>query len=226
MKKINHKKYFQITYIEEKFLEVLARYEVDLKISASLFKKVLKAYMQEGRYYHDINHICDLINLWDSYKHLLKDQDLIFLAIIYHDVIYNTVKKNSEEKSAEYFRKRVSPFIIRLSESEIDKVCETILATKHNETSKQYWEADKDIQYMLDYDLEILGTRHASTYELYRTGVRKEYKIYPLFIYKKGRKAVLESFLKRKEIYLTTEFKVNEKRARKNLRNEIKNYLC
>jgi predicted metal-dependent HD superfamily phosphohydrolase len=56
--------------------------------------------------------------------------------------------------------------------------------------------------------------------------VRKEYEIYPDEQYNLGRKGVLESFIKRKKIFLTKEFKKYEKRARKNLQDEINLYLC
>lgn len=223
-------KHFHVIYVKELFFEVVSKYVSNPKIVEKLFQQVVKAYSAPGRHYHDMNHLYGVVSMWNDHKHLLKDADAIFLAAIYHDIVYNPKRNDNELKSWYFFHNKISFQFNPYGNNDIflmtQKIFKAILATKHNEESKKFWEDDKDIQYLLDFDLEILGTRHESTYEWYRKGVRKEYSIYPLKAYKVGRKAVLESFLKRKEIYLTPEFKKIEKRARKNLNNEIKSYLC
>src|SRR5258708_27992883 len=195
-------KHFHITYIKELFIEVVSKYISNPKTVQKLFQQVVKAYSAPGRHYHDMNHLYGVVSMWNDHKHLLKDADAIFFAAIYHDIIYNPKRADNEEKSKDFFIDKLISCATLGSEMLV-KAARAILATKHNEESKQYWYDDKDIQYLLDFDLEILGTRHESTYEWYRKGVRKEYSTYPLKVYKAGRKAVLESFLKRKQIYLT-----------------------
>lgn len=224
MIKKSDKKWFHNQYVEQKFKEVFSKYITDEKIVNRLFRNVLNAYSKDDRHYHNMHHIFHMVSLWETHKNFLKDADVVFFAIIYHDIVYKPLRKDNESKSAVYFIDKIAPLVEK--KLNVIKVCEAITATKHNEESKKYWEADKDIQYLLDFDLDILGTRHQDTYEWYRKGVRKEYGIFPLKIYKAGRKSVLESFLKREKIYLTPEFKESEKRARKNLKNEIKLYLC
>ena len=227
MKKAPIRKYFHVSYVEEKFTEVFSRYVEDQKIIKKLFNNVLRAYSSNGRYYHDMHHIFHMVNLWEAYKQKLQDPDAIFMAIIYHDIVYSVIRKNNEENSAKYFIGKVMSHIKGLDVASTLRVSDGILATKHGEKSKLIWDNDSDIKFLLDFDLDILGTRHDSEYEYYRTGVRKEYSIYPLRLYKKGRKAVLESFLKRDSIYLTDDFRQDrEKKARKNLQNEINTYLC
>ena len=94
------------------------------------------------------------------------------------------------------------------------------------ELREEIVEKNKDFQYILDMDLEILGESNEKTYNWYRKGVRKEYSIYPNMLYNPGRKKVLEMFLSKEKIYLTKEFEIKEKNARKNLQNEINLYLC
>jgi len=74
---------------------------------------------------------------------------------------------------------------------------------------------------MLDVDLAILAASREA-YTRYTHAIREEYKIYPYFLYKKGRKKVLQHFLERKQIYFTEEFQAqHEANARENLRWEI-----
>ena len=209
---------------EECFYNVFLKY-TDRKMVSNLFSDVVKYYSKKSRHYHNINHIDSMCSSWNLFKSKLNNPDAIFMAIIYHDIVYSSLKSNNEEKSAEYFKNKVSK-LLNLEPKFIKKVSDAILATKHNDSSNKYYENDVDIQYLLDFDLKTLSAPYEMVYELYRTGVRKEYNIYPDFIYNPGRKKVLDGFLNRKSIYLTDDFKPNEKIARKNLKNEIKLYLC
>ena len=59
-------------------------------------------------------------------------------------------------------------------------------------------------------------------YDTYCQQVRKEYSIYPDFLYKPGRKKVLEHFLNMERIFKTTYFfDLYEAQARENLRREL-----
>lgn len=216
-------KWFHIQYVENLFTTVVSKYVSNPKTVKKLFTQVAKIYSSPDRHYHDMNHLYEVISMWDAHKHLLKDADAIFIAAIYHDIVYKPKRKDNEDKSQWFYMSKIAENLPGIKHS---IVCKAILATKHNSESEQYYKDNKDIQYLLDFDLEILGTRHHDTYEWYRNGVRKEYSMFSSKIYKAGRKAVLEKFLSRSSIYLTPEFKKIEKRARKNLKNEIKLYLC
>ena len=170
-----------------------------------------------------MNHLFSMCSSWNLFKHKLINPDEIFMAIIYHDIIYSPLKSNNEEKSADYFYKKVAP-LLNLESLRVLFIPSAIKATKHDGSNMNIYKSD--VEYLLDFDLHVLGTPHKSEYDWYRNGVRKEYKIYPDLLYNKGRKKVLEGFLKRKKIYLTEDWKINEKKARKNLREEIKLYLC
>ncbi len=50
-----------------------------------------------------------------------------------------------------------------------------------------------DINYLLDADLSVLG-KDRETYLVYTQMIRKEYSIYPDFLYKPGRKKFLNIF--------------------------------
>jgi predicted metal-dependent HD superfamily phosphohydrolase len=89
---------------------------------------------------------------------------------------------------------------------------------KHELILKQ----NQDNAHLLDLDLSILGTDW-ETYQKYIHNIRKEYKIYPDFMYKPGRKKVLKHFLDRETLYFTDDFRnKHEVKARENLKREIK----
>jgi predicted metal-dependent HD superfamily phosphohydrolase len=69
-------------------------------LSLNIDPLIIEKYNEEGRYYHNINHIIMMIK--DAIKlNILNDK--LFLAIIFHDIIYNVNSSTNEEKSVELF---------------------------------------------------------------------------------------------------------------------------
>jgi predicted metal-dependent HD superfamily phosphohydrolase len=69
--------------------------------------------------------------------------------------------------------------------------------------------------------LKVLA-RDWNEYQMYFEQIRKEYRIYPDFLYKPGRAKALEHFLENKFIFQTEEFrKLYEEKARRNIEKEI-----
>jgi len=79
----------------------------------------------------------------------------------------------------------------------------------------------EDTNYLLDADLSVLG-KDFETYLKYTQNIRKEYSIYPDFLYKPGRKKVLKHFLELESIFKTEYFKEKyEARAKENIAKEL-----
>lgn len=100
-------------------------------------------------------------------------------------------------------------------------ICENcasqIMATRKHDLSEQ-----ADTNYFTDADLAILGA-NAFDYKNYTQAIRKEYRLYPDFLYKPGRKKVLAHFLEMPTIFKTEFFRERyEEVARENLRNELR----
>ena len=213
-------------YLLQRFNDVLQKHVDDDSTRNEIFEEIEKKYSSNRRGYHNFNHIFYMVKLWDRYKDRLGKRDEIFISILYHDIVYNSKRSDNEERSAKYFIKHCLKYNFKFSHKQIKFIGDAILATKHNESVKHFYENDNDIKYFLDFDLYVLSAEE-NVYEAYRQGVRKEYKIYPDFLYKPGRKKVLESFLQRDRIYLTDDIKTKrENFARNNLQNEINLYLC
>ncbi len=79
-----------------------------------------------------------------------------------------------------------------------------------------------DINYLLDADLSVLG-KDRETYLVYTQMIRKEYSIYPDFLYKPGRKKVLRHFLELENIFKTEYFRDQyETQAKENIETELR----
>lgn len=104
-----------------------------------------------------------------------------------------------------------------MNNEDVQQIYEQILATKSHKKSD-----DEDTNFLLDADLSILG-KSPQVYLEYTKQIRKEYSIYPDFLYKPGRKKVLQHFLALENIFKTEYFKNKyESQARENIEFELR----
>lgn len=174
----------------------------------------LRQHYREGsRHYHNLVHIANVYNTLLPFRKNVSDWIILTIAVFYHDVVYDPLKKDNEEESARTAREVLTR--LKTSPNRIAKCVNHILATKYHERTKDY-----DTNLLIDADLSILGSPSA-VYKKYTEDIRKEYNVYSDAEFYTGRKAALEKFLQREAIYWTSEFKDLETKARANLNNEI-----
>jgi predicted metal-dependent HD superfamily phosphohydrolase len=78
-----------------------------------------------------------------------------------------------------------------------------------------------DEKWLIDFDLKVLA-KAPEAYAIYAKQIRKEFSIYPDFLYHPGRKKALEHFLEKEYIYQTESFQTDfETKARANIQAEI-----
>lgn len=177
----------------------------------STFQLLKKSYGNSAKHYHTLNHITQLLVLQEQFKNKIIDNESFAYAIFFHDFIYSVSSKDNEQKSAGAAADFLSA--IGYDQAKILKVSGWINATKSHQNPGN----DTDLDYLLDFDLSILGASREA-YEVYTKQIRKEYSIYPLLLYNPGRKKVLQHFLAMDAIYKTTAFKAShEQPARANL---------
>lgn len=196
------------------FLNVCSKYSNDTALIREYWNEIEHSYSQKNRPYHNLQHLVNMIDELQEVNENITDVDSILFSIFYHDIVYKSTAKDNEEKSAEIAKIRLHKINVDLEQ--IDKICNQILATKSHEESD-----DSDTNYLLDFDLAILG-KNWIDYERYTKQVRKEYLIYPDFMYNPGRKKVLKHFLTFDKIFKTAYFHEKyEKQARQNTAKEI-----
>lgn len=188
---------------------------VEARLSEKVFLDLVIAYSSAGRIYHTLDHIQQVLKTIEQMRSLTLNLPTIQLAAWFHDVIYDSIAKDNEEKSAEYAEVVLNS--LQISKTTIAQVKNLILYTKNHQAPA----ADIDSQILLDADLAIFGSTE-SEYRDYAQAIRQEYSWVSDAEYRFRRKQVLQNFLHRKRIYLTEYLFVKlEKRARQNLQAEI-----
>ncbi|MGJ8734468.1 MAG: HD domain-containing protein [Cellulophaga sp.] len=200
--------------LKETFIELLTKYTDNDSLKNELWTEIEKNYSSKKRHYHTLLHLDNLLSHLTNVKSEIQNWEAILFTLFYHDIIYNSIKLDNEEKSAELAEKRMKQ--ISVSNDKIELCKKIILATKSHIKS-----TDSDTNYFIDADLSVLG-QNWETYLLYCKNVRKEYSVYPDLVYNIGRKKVLNQFLKMDRIFKTDYFfnKFN-KQAKNNVQKEI-----
>ena len=195
------------------FLSLAHKYSEDAVLIETLWNEIEQAYAGKKRFYHNIGHLEHLYAQLLPVRERLEDEDAVFFALFYHDLVYQVTQHDNEEKSAQ--RARACLSALGFPAARIDRCAAHILATKGHT-----WSSDPDTNLFTDADLSILG-QDESVYEAYCKAVRKEYAIYPDLLYRPGRKKVVRHFLDMARIYKTDYFFERlEALARKNLERE------
>jgi len=187
----------------------------DVSLADQQYDQLTLLYSGEQRYYHNLLHLRQLITLLETHREHIRDKATLLWAIFFHDIIYNVLYKDNEERSAKAAAAYLSQ--IGYPPEKIMLVSEFIYATKtHINTLNS-----PDLDYFLDFDLHILGAS-PEVYREYAQQIRKEYAIYHDQVYNPGRKKVLRHFLEMPGIFRTPVFReLYEENARRNLRAEL-----
>lgn len=200
--------------LKEIFIALANKYAVDLATAEQLWADLEKHYTGRDRHYHNLSHLENMYRQLEEARDIINDWDTLLFSLFYHDIIYKATAKDNEEKSAEAAVKVLK--MLAYPEEKAAKCEAQILATKTHASSP-----DIDTNILTDADLSILGSTWES-YQNYAKQVRKEYAIYPDFLYNPGRRKALQHFLDMDRIFKTLFFRERfEENARKNLTQEL-----
>jgi len=170
-------------------------------------------YSSKSRHYHNLEHLENMLKMLEEVEAEVNDTDTLLFSIFYHDIVYKATRADNEYQSALLFEKHISKTSFESTSASMLQ----IELTKEHLLSE-----DKDTNILMDLDLSILGSS-PEKYDKYQRSIRKEYIIYPDFMYKKGRVKVLKSVLDTRSIFKTDYFKDKfEDQARINLWEELK----
>lgn len=192
----------------------MSSYNDDEELVNDCIGEIEAAYNNTNRYYHNLAHLENMYAELLPVKNTVSNWMTLLFSIAYHDFIYDPLKNDNEERSAEM----ASTTLCRINvPGEIISHCkQQILATKRHITSE-----DADTNYFTDADLAILGAA-PGLYKKYATAIRKEYGHYHDLQYNPGRRKVLRYFLSMERIFKTDHFfERYETQARSNLTAEL-----
>jgi predicted metal-dependent HD superfamily phosphohydrolase len=198
--------------LKEKFTELLTNIGFSANKIEQHWLDLEMAYSNKSRHYHNLTHIKDMVECFELYFDNLQFPNEVLFSIFYHDYVYKSSKKDNELKSAEYAVKILPKETTLNSKLVFDMIYATQLH-QHNEI--------EDINWLIDFDLKILA-RDWQEYQIYFEQIRKEYNIYPDFLYKPGRAKALKHFLENEFIFQTKTFRdLFEEKARANIEKEV-----
>jgi predicted metal-dependent HD superfamily phosphohydrolase len=182
--------------------------------ASAVYNDLTMRYSEPHRAYHTLAHIGHCLDEFEQVRQLATNSDAVELALWYHDAIYDTKTKDSEERSAVLAMEMVRNAL--LSEAVGQSVANLVMATKHTSAP-----TDPDAQLLVDIDLSILG-QSEEKFDEYESQVRKEYKWVPKDAFIVGRSTILKSFLDRLTIYSTEFFRNKyETQARRNIARSL-----
>ena len=198
--------------LKEKFLKLIRKYSDNKDYNLECWDEIEQHYTSKSRHYHNLEHLENMLNELEKVKPQIQELDTLLFSIYYHDIVYKPTKSDNEHQSALLFEKRIS----QTSFPNLDACKTQIELTKEHQLA-----TDEDTNFLLDIDLSVLG-KSPEEYKQYSDNIRKEYRIYPDFMYRKGRLKVLKNMLASDSIYKTEFFKrAYEYQARENLKLEI-----
>ena len=204
------------SYISKAIIKHLNRKPIPLKI----FTNLQNRYSETHRYYHTWKHIEQLTKQYEKIENKLSYKGAVFVALLYHDAIYDTHSSQNEAKSAELLIDDLTNYL----EPDDCSFAVTLIQATKNHTMPIAVQNDarrEDCKLFLDMDMSILGS-HIEEYEEYSRNIRNEYLHVAYEKYKIGRLAVLDTFMKRSKIYFSDYYhNMLEHNARANMQLEI-----
>lgn len=163
-----------------------------------IFSKILSAYGEVWRHYHNLEHLYEMFKYLSKLDQSIYDSSEVIFAVLFHDFIYKPKASDNEVISASSCVQELKS--IGVSEQIIEKTKQLILLTKNHLISF----GDNTTNAFIDADLMILSTPW-DDYLAYAKKIRREYSRVPVDLYIQGRTQFLENMLNAQPIYRNLE---------------------
>lgn len=177
--------------------------------------RLVVAYGEPHRRYHDLRHLEAVLRTVDELAVHAVDHDLVRLAAWFHDAVYDPAATDNEARSAALAERELAALGVRAATTE--RVAQLVRLT----ATHQVPVGDGDAAVLCDADLAVLGGTSAQ-YARYAAAVRAEYAAVPPERFATGRAAVLGALLERPALFTTPTARARlEPRARANMSAEL-----
>lgn len=172
-----------------------------------------RRWAEPHRRYHDREHLAEVLAALDVLADAGEtfDAEAVITAAWFHDAVYDPRGQDNEERSAQLAAELLG------DDPATTEVVRLVLATRTHEIGA----GDRNAAALCDADLAVLGSE-PGRYRDYAAAVRQEYAHVPDPDFRTARAGILEEFLRRPRIYVTTTgYRQWEHRARANIDGEI-----
>jgi predicted metal-dependent HD superfamily phosphohydrolase len=201
--------------IHEKWVQTCRAMNISDCSSQTRWEELVKRYSEPHRRYHTLNHLRAMCRTLSEFEGEFAAPDTVYLAVFFHDAIYDASSTTNEQDSAEL----ATSFLAanNVTGSVVRAVEQLILATAAHlqETTAE------DAEWFLDADLAILAAE-PGIYSQYVLAIRQEYSDFSDATFRAGRLQFLETILDAAFLYRTDVLRDRfETPARTNLQNEL-----
>jgi predicted metal-dependent HD superfamily phosphohydrolase len=181
---------------------------------ASWHARLIAAYGESARHYHNLRHLEECLTEFDRVRSTIGDPPAVEAALWFHDAVYDPHSITNEEDSAAIAAECLAE--ANVARATIDLVRQLVLCTKTHEPG-----GIPDAAVLIDIDLAILGQPPERYWE-YEQAIRAEYAWVPDATFAQKRAEILGRFLQRPAICRTEPFRARyETAARTNLETSI-----
>ena len=185
------------------------------------------AYATPARAYHNIEHVGEVLRHYRDAANEAgwRQPREVWLAVLYHDAIYQAGRSDNEALSAEFARAQIAQWLPDAA-VDVDRVVALILLTaRHGQLTPDQFDDDPDAddtRRFLDCDMAILGAS-PDAFDAYDRAIAAEYRGHvPGWLFKINRRKFLKALLGKPRIYLSATFHARlDAQARSNLRRAI-----
>ena len=199
----------------QRWLGLMDHFGMDETTARSLFGVVRGRYEEEGRFYHTLEHVRQVLATVERLAPYAEDVAVVKLAAWFHDAVYEPGAADNEARSARTLRQTLQPYPVPAAA--VEEAARLILLTEGHEAAAD----DGNGHVLLDADLAILGAEPAA-YRRYTQAIRREFAHVPEEAYRRGRAQVLRHLLAKDPLYYTPPMQEErEARARRNVRHEL-----
>ncbi|WP_448702995.1 adenylyltransferase/cytidyltransferase family protein [Mucilaginibacter sp. AW1-3] len=140
--------------------------------------RIITRYAEPHRFYHTFTHIEELLNQLEAKQ--FYDNDVLFLAAVYHDIVYDPTRNDNEQLSADEFEKDAAIYLKPIDNGIIDEVKQVILDTQTHSPATELSAV------FCEMDMSVLKRPFAGLIA-YEEQVFKEFQFYDYKAYKAGR---------------------------------------
>ncbi|HEX2686264.1 MAG TPA: hypothetical protein VHN14_06580 [Kofleriaceae bacterium] len=191
---------------------------VSLELPPAVVRDLARRYAEPHRAYHTAAHIAEVLRWfdWTAERTGWQDPVDVYLAIVFHDAIYDPLASDNEARSTALARDAIaaSPRTQALIQ----------LTARHATISPTDVEGDHDAAQFLDCDIAILAAP-PDRFDEYDAAIAVEYRAVPADKFRAGRGAFLRALLTRPRIYLSELFHAElDRTARDNLIRVLARY--
>lgn len=181
---------------------------------------LVDAHAHPPRAYHNIGHVFAVLRHFNAAaEHACwQDPASAFMALLYHDAVYEPGSAENEARSAQLARIHLAQWQPALDATRVAQLIE--LTARHGQLVPG--DVDADAALFLDCDMAILGA-DAAEFAAYDRAIAAEYRgVAPPWLYRLNRRRFLKGLLGRERIFLSGFFHTRlDAAARINLRRAV-----